>query len=70
MNVIKDEPYSLLTKEQTDYFYKITSIINSNIKPQKFVIQGNVNSVFPFILKYLGNVPMNDTAIIMLLSLL
>jgi len=54
-NVIKDDPYSLLTKEQSDYFFKITNIIGVNPSPPpNFNIQGDLNNLLPFFLKYLG----------------
>jgi len=54
-SIIKDDPFSLLTKEQTDYFIKITSVIASNPNPvPKITADGDLNSLLPFFLKYLG----------------
>jgi hypothetical protein len=58
--VIKDDPYSLLTKEQLDYFVKITSIIATNPTPvPNFNVEGDLNNLLPFFLKYLGQTQPN-----------
>jgi len=70
MNVIRDEPFSLLTKEQADYFNKIVTIIQKDSNQKGFIIKGDINSIFPFLLKYIGSSPLNLTGITLLVNML
>jgi hypothetical protein len=55
VNVIKDDPYSLLTTEQLDYFQLMCEAMTSNINPKgNFTVEGDLNSLLPFFLKFLG----------------
>jgi histone H3/H4 len=71
VNVIKDDPYSLLSKEQIDYFDKMCVAISDNINPQgSFTVEGDLNNLLPFFLKFLGEGELNDTGACFLLKLI
>jgi hypothetical protein len=69
-NIIKDDPYSYLTAEQGNYFMNLSKIIASDSAPNGIAIDGNLTSLMPFILKLLGSIELNETAISFLLKLL
>lgn len=70
-NIIRDNPYALLTEEQQDYFISMCEAIDLNINPNgNFTLQGDLNSLLPFFLKFLGEKELNDTGICFLLKLI
>jgi hypothetical protein len=58
-NIIKDDPYSYLTAEQSNYFINISKMIASDSAPGGIAINGNLISLMPFILKFLGSIELN-----------
>lgn len=71
INVIKDNPYSLLTKEQIEYFEKMCAAIAQNVNPEgRFTVEGDLNNLLPFFLKFLSQADLNDTAVSFLLKLI
>jgi hypothetical protein len=58
--IIKDEPYSYLNEEQSDYFLSICRLIEGDLAPRgNMALEGNLNSLLPFLLKFLGSRPLN-----------
>ena len=71
INVIKDDPYSLLSKEQIEYFEKMCAAIGQNVNPEgTFTVDGDLNNLVPFFIKFLSQGDLNDTAINFLLKLI
>lgn len=71
INVIKDDPYSLLSKEQIEYFERMCAAISDNINPHgTFTVDGDLNNLIPFFLKFLGEGVLNDTGVWFLLKLI
>jgi hypothetical protein len=69
--VIKDDPYSLLSKEQIEYFEKMCLAMGQNVNPEgKFTVEGDLNNLLPFFLKFLSQGDLNDTAVNFLLKLI
>jgi hypothetical protein len=69
--VIKDDPYSLLTKEQIEYFEKMCLAVSQNVNPEGcFTVEGDVNNLMPFFLKFLSQAELNDTAAHFLIKLI
>ena len=61
----------MLTEEQQDYFFSMCGAIEQDINPNgTFTLQGDLNSLLPFFLKFLGEKEPNDTGICFLLKLI
>lgn len=69
-NIIKDNPYSYLTAEQSDFFINVSKAISGDSAQQGLPLTGDLTSLMPFLLKLLGSLPLNETAISFLLQLL
>jgi hypothetical protein len=71
VNIIKDDPLSLLTKDQAEYFELMSDAIRMNINPKgKFTLEGDLNSILPFFLKFLGEQEINQTGVCFLLKII
>lgn len=69
-NIIRDDPYSYLTAEQSDYFLNVTRVISTDSGLAGISVDGNLTSLVPFLLKFLGAAELNETGISYLLRLL
>lgn len=70
VSIIKDNPLALLTAEQAEYYHLMGQAIRENVNPKgEFTLEGDLNSLFPFFLKFLGEKPINQTGIWFLLKL-
>lgn len=58
-NIIKDNPYSYLTSEQSDYFISVSKAIATDSAPQGLPLNGDLTSLMPFLLKLLGSLSLN-----------
>ncbi len=60
-----------MTKEQRDYFLKICQLISNDSAPNGAItVQGNLNDLMPFFLKFLGEAELNETGISFLIKLI
>lgn len=70
-SVIKDDPYSLLSKEQLEYFRMVRDHILEDPWPKKTMpADGDLNGMMPFFLKMLGEGRINESGMAFLLRLL
>ena len=70
LKVIKDDPLSLLTNEQMEYFQMMGEAIRMDVNPRgEFTVEGDLNNLLPFFLKFLGEKEINSTGIHFLLKL-
>lgn len=54
-----------------DYFTKMCQAINDNVNPDgNFTVNGDLNNLLPFFLKFLGENELNDTGACFLLKLI
>lgn len=58
-NIFKDDPISLMTKEQLDYFQKVTAQISAGTLETGFRVHGNLLNMVPFFLKFLTSMEIN-----------
>lgn len=70
-NIIKDQPTSLLTKQQNEFYEKVTEIISSDSSPNGGIpVNGDLTGLVPFFLKFFCHTTVNETGICFLLDLI
>jgi hypothetical protein len=68
---ILHEPFDLLSMEEKQYFKLMGQAIRDNINPKgEFTLEGDMNSMLPFFLKFLGEEELNETGVWFLLKLI
>jgi hypothetical protein len=70
MNIIKDDPESLLSKEQIEYFYKVKNLIKSKNPIGNIEVEGDILNLLPFLLKYIIHEELNENSIHFVLKML
>lgn len=65
------QPLEILSIEERQYFRLMSRAIRDNINPRgQFTLEGDLNSMLPFFLKFLGEEQLNQTAVWFLMKLI